>query len=256
MPGHGRALRHRLRSRHPPRLVPRAGALVHLRRPHSDQRRELVHRPQLRFQRRHRGLRLHFRLYRSDRLCPHDAARRLGTRRRPRLPPRLAALCRPYPAVHGLRCPDHLGVDRPRHALVDRRDGADGPGREPLPGDPGGSPAAVPADQSRRPAALYRAVGGLPLRPAGGHPLAVRGDCRIAHPLCGDMPFQLELAGLPGGQGLVLQSARLAGGLLCRHGLRRAGAAASLARPVPLAALGSGRPLPAVRGLYRLVLAL
>ena len=40
----------------------------------------------------------------------------------------------------------------------------------------------VPAGQSRRPAALYRAAGGLPLRPAGGHPLAVGGDCASRSP--------------------------------------------------------------------------
>ena len=79
---------------------------------------------------------------------------------------------------------------------------------------------------------------------------------RIAHPLCGDMPLQLEPAGLPRGQGLVLQSAGLAGRVLRWYRLRRARAPACLARPVPLAALGPGRPLPAVRGLYRLVLAL
>ena len=45
---------------------------------------------------------------------------------------------------------------------------------------------------------------------------------RIARPLCGDMPLQLEPAGLPRGQGLVLQSARLAGRVLRRYRLRRA----------------------------------
>ena len=68
--------------------------------------------------------------------------------------------------------------------------------------------------------------------------------------------FNWNLPAYPGGQGLVLQSDGLAGRVLCRRSLRRAGPAACLARPVPLAALGSGRPLPAVFGLYRLVLAL
>ena len=59
--------------------------------------------------------------------------------------------------------------------------------------------------------------------------------------LCGDLPLRLEPAGLPRRQGLVLQSHGLAGRVLCRRGLRRAGPAARLARPVPLAAVRAGR---------------
>ncbi len=148
-----------------------------------------------------------------------------------------------------------VSIARDMPSLIDEME-LMGLGENSLPGDPGGRPAAVPAGQPRRPAALYRPAGRLPLRPAGGAALAVRGDCRLTRPLCGDMPLRLEPAGLSGGQGLVLQSAGLAGRVLRRHRLRRAGSPACLARPVPLAALGPGRPLSAVRGLYRLVLAL
>ncbi len=79
-----------------------------------------------------------------------------------------------------------------------------------------GGAAEVPPGQPRRAAALHRPAGVLPVRAAGGRALAVRGDCRLAGRLCGDLPLRLEPAGLPGKQGLVLQSDGLAGGLLCR----------------------------------------
>src|SRR5216683_432203 len=175
MAGHGRRrfARHRLRSRHPARPVPRAGAVVHLHRSHPDQHRELADRAQLRLQRRHGNLRLHLGLHRGDRLCPHDGARGLGARRRPHLPPRLAALRRAHPLVRRLLGPGRLGVDRPRHAGADRGDGAARPGPESLSGHPRGRAAEVPPGQSRRVAALHRPAGVLPLRAAGRRPLAV-----------------------------------------------------------------------------------
>src|SRR3984957_18992439 len=255
MAGHGRLARHRFRSRHPARPVPRAGAVVYLHRPHPDQHRELADRAQLRLQRRHGNLRLHLGLHGGDRLRPHDAARGLGARLGANLPPRLAALCRAHPAVRGLLGPGRLGVYGPRHAGADRGDGALGPRPESVPGHPRGGAAEVPPGQSRRTAALYGPAALLPLRAAGRRALAVRRNRRLAGRLCGDMPLRLEPAGLPGKQGLVLQSHGLAGGVLRGRGLCRAGAAARLARPIPLAAFRAGRALPAVLRLYRLVLA-
>ena len=230
-------------SRPPARFVPRAGAVVHLPRPHPD---NIVSWLTVRNYGFSDATEIFVFISGYTAVIAYSrmmAARGLGARRRPHLPPRLAALRRAHPAVRGLHRPDRLGLDRPRHAGADRGDAASGPRPESL-------PAILEAALLKfRPVNLdvlplyivLLAVFPLALPALLRWPLAV-----IAVSLgvyAATLPLRLEPAGLPRRQGLVLQSHGLAGGVLCR---RRAGGGGAASSPGSTAGDGRFRCWPSL----------
>ena len=197
------------RTRSAARSVSRAGALADLSRSRPEQHPRLVHDPQLRLQRRHRNLHLHFRLHRGLRLWPGHGRARLHRRRRAHPEASLADL-------RGARLPVRDLHRRDRLCRVELRESAlrRGNERARLPQDAGrhdhpGAAAQVQAGEHGRAAALYRAADDVPAGALAADPQRHGRAGAFGRALRRDLGVRLEHRVLAE-RALVLQSVRLA----------------------------------------------
>ncbi len=139
------------------RSVPGHGAVADLHRSSAAQHPDLVHDPQLRFQRRHRNLHLHLRLYRGVRLRPRHAGIRLRDRDRAHHAAGLADLRRACVPVHDLPGGDFLCRHQFREPAVLGRNGHHGFSQAAGCHHHPGAASEIPPRQHGRAAALHRA---------------------------------------------------------------------------------------------------
>ena len=228
------------------RSVPRHGAVADIPRPHSRKRRELVHHPQLRLQRRDRNLHLHFRLHRSLRLRPGHARARLLDLERAHPQTRLADLCGAHLSVHDLHGRDRLrGGDIRQPALRRGNEHSRFP-QAARHHDLPGAVVEIQAGQYGRAAALHRPVAAVPAHAATAAVATGLRTGGLGLGLCAGLEIRLESARLSERR-VVLQSVRLAIAVRVRR-LVRARRSASALGPAALAHRAfDRRGLPAVR---------
>src|SRR5215472_14663829 len=216
------------------RSVPRRRAMADFSRSYPAECRELVHHPQLRFQRRHRNIHFHFRLHGRLRLRPRHA--RTGHHRRQcaSAAARLANLRRPHLSVHDLHGRDRLcRVDVRKSALRRRNEYSRFPQAAGC-HDFSGAHSEVQAGQHGCAAAVHHVAIVLPADAVAFDPAAGFGAGRIGAPLCAGVESRLEFARLSE-RGMVLQSVCLAIAVCVRRLVRAQRLSAALRSRVVLA---------------------